>query len=240
MRKRYLHIVRLLGLVLLMASCGEEEYYYPSVKLELVTVKSGPDGTLQTLLPDEGAELAIVNDYTGSTISPNSSKRVLSNYEVASAEKGTDAAVIYSLQSVIVLEPKFKGDPDYGKISAKDPVDVVSIWIGRDYLNLILNVKVKGGVQHLFGLSGERQETESAGKMITLSLYHDANGDKEYYNRRAYVSIPLANLVEEKDEAIRIKFKYYTSDKEGNVVESDKYCNDDFEGFEYIPSGINK
>lgn len=50
MRIRKLHIVWFWGLLLLMSACGEDDYYYPSVKLEFVTVKAGTDGSIQTLI----------------------------------------------------------------------------------------------------------------------------------------------------------------------------------------------
>ena len=54
MRIRKLHIVWFWGLLLLMSACGEDDYYYPSVKLEFVTVKAGTDGSIQTLITDNG------------------------------------------------------------------------------------------------------------------------------------------------------------------------------------------
>ena len=236
MKRNKLHTIGLIGLLLLVVACGDDEYYYPSVKLEFVTVKSGSDGKLQTLLPDNGDEMLVSKDRTNSTISPNNSKRVLANYEVLS-HNGVASATIYSLQSLITMTPKFKGEEGYGELTKTDPVDVVSIWMGRDYLNIILSLNAKGGVQHVFDLLGEvQEESENGEKVVVLSLYHDAQGDAQYYNRRAYISVPLTKLVGEPDQIVRIKFKYYTSDKDGNIIESDKYCNSDFEGFEYIPS----
>ena len=57
------------------------------------------------------------------------------------------------------------------------------------------------------------------------------------YNRRAYISVPLTKYVDEENphQTIRIKFKYHTTDKNGVVVESSKYCDP---GFEYVP-GVN-
>ncbi|WP_077155441.1 NigD1/NigD2 family lipoprotein [Bacteroides bouchesdurhonensis] len=236
MKRNKLHSIWLMGLLLLVAACGDDEYYYPSVKLEFVTVKSGTDGKLQTLLPDKGDEMLVSKDRTNSTMSPNDSKRVLANYEVFSSN-GISSATIYSLQSLITLTPKLKGEQGYGELTKTDPVDVVSIWMGRDYLNMILSLKVKGDAKHVFDLLGEiQEESENGEQVVVLSLYHDAQGDAQYYNRRAYISVPLTKLVGKPDQIVRIKFKYYTSDKDGNMIESDKYCNPDFEGFEYIPS----
>lgn len=236
MNKVKLHTLWLLGMLFLMTACGDDDYYYPSVKLEFVTVKAGADGLIQSLLPDKGELLTVAKDRTGSTISPNSARRVISNYEV-NPEDAT--AVIYSLQSVVTPEPKGADDPAFEGGLKYDPVDVTSIWLGRDYLNMILNVKINinSGNQHVFGMIEESVEAEGDETVVTLSLFHDANGDEENYNRRAYISVPLTKYVDEENphQTIRIKFKYHTTDKSGVVVESSKYCDP---GFEYVP-GVN-
>ena len=49
MKRRKLHVIWLWGLLFLMTACGDDDYYYPSVKLEFVTVEAGEDGRIQTL-----------------------------------------------------------------------------------------------------------------------------------------------------------------------------------------------
>lgn len=228
MRKRKLHSVWLLGLLFLMTACGDDDYYYPSVQLEFVTVVAGDDGSIQTLIPDKGEPLPVLEDRTGSTISSNTSRRVMSNYEVL-----TGGVRIYSLQSLITPEPKPEDDPVYKDGVKTDPVEMVSIWLGRDYLNMILNLKVSTGKGHVFGIVEDVSELETKG-IVNMLLYHDANSDAEYYNRRAYISVPLAKYVngEASGRTIKIKFKYYTYDQNGVPVESDKYCDP---GFDYVP-----
>lgn len=234
MRFLKLHMVWMLGLLFLVASCKEDEYYYPSVRLEFVTVNSGSDGYLHSLITDKGESLQVSEDLTNSSIASNSSKRVLSNYEVVPTTEGVATAKIYSLQNLLILTPKKANDPAYAGGIKTDPVDVISIWVGGDYLNLILNVKQKGGIQHVLGMVEESVEDVAGKRVITLSLFHNAKGDLEYYNRRAYISVPLTNyVVEGLSQTIRIKFKYHTYDKEGKVVESDKYC---LPGFDYVPN----
>lgn len=228
MRKRKLHRVWLLGLLFLMTACGDDDYYYPSVQLEFVTVVAGEDGSIQTLIPDKGASLPVLEDRTGSAISPNTSRRVMSNYEVL--PKG---ARIYSLQSLVTPDPKPEDDPVYKDGIKTDPVEMVSIWLGRNYLNMILNLKVSTGKGHVFGIVEDISELETKG-IVNMLLYHDANSDAEYYNRRAYISVPLEKYVnaEKPDRVIKIKFKYYKYGEDGTGKESDKYCNP---GFDYIP-----
>ena len=216
MNKVKLHTLWLLGMLFLMTACGDDDdYYYPSVKLEFVTVKAGADGLIQSLLPDKGELLTVAKDRTGSTISPNSARRVISNYEV-NPEDAT--AVIYSLQSVVAPEPKGADDPAFEGGLKYDPVDVTSIWLGRDYLNMILNVKINinSGKQHVFGMIEESVEVEGDETVVTLSLTKYVDEENPH-------------------QTIRIKFKYHTTDKNGVVVESSKYCDP---GFEYVP-GVN-
>ena len=213
-----------------MTACGDDDYYYPSVKLEFVTVEAGEDGRIQTLIPDKGEVLTVSEDRTGSTISPNTSRRVMSNYEVLSGE---NTATIYSLQSLITPVPKPEDDPIYKDGIKLDPVEMVSIWLGRDYLNMILNLKVSTGKGHVFGIVEDVSELKTNG-IVNMLLYHDANSDGEYYNRRAYISVPLAQYIDEENpgRTIKIKFKYYTYDKDGSPIESDKYSDP---GFDYTP-----
>ena len=49
-----LYMIWLWGLLLLMAACGDDDYYYPSVKMEFVTIEAGDDGRIRTLIPDKG------------------------------------------------------------------------------------------------------------------------------------------------------------------------------------------
>lgn len=235
MKRRKLHIVWLWGLLLLMAACGEDEYYYPPVKFEFVTVVAGEDGRIQTLIPDKGEPLPVSEDRTGATIASEESRRLLSNYETIS-EGANATAKIYSLQSLVTPTPLPADDKAYENGIKKDPVEMVSIWMGRNYLNMILNLNVTTAKGHVFGIVEDTSELASEG-IVTLLLYHDANNDKGFFDRRAYISVPLLKYADEERPGgrITIKFKYHTSGKDGSApVLEEKYCNP---GFKYIPVG---
>lgn len=213
MKRIKLHRIWLWGILLLMAACGDDDYYYPPVKLEFVTVEAGEDGHIQTLIPDKGWALPVSQDRSGSTIASHTSRRLMSNYETVS-ENGVSKAVIYSLQALITPPPLLEDDPAYEGGLKYDPVEMVSIWMGRNYLNMILNLKVNTGKGHVFGIVEDVSQLEEE-SIVHLTLYHNANADAEFYNRRAYISVPLEKYSEEKrpEREIKIKFTYHAYDQ---------------------------
>ena len=222
--------------LLIAAACDDNEgYRYPSVKLELVTIVADGNGTIATLVPDEGDPLPVASDRTGTNIEADSERRVLSNYEVVEAD-GQPMADIYSLQAVITPAPQSPQDAKFDPAQMQDPVEVTSIWMGRNYLNMLLNVKVKGGTSHMFAvLKEELPATADSRRTVRLTLFHNANGDQELYNRNAYVSIPLQSVADDDGSPVRIEFCYYTRNDDGSVSLSEQYSGTGFAGFEYTP-----
>ena len=226
-----LHRLCMMGLLLLLLSC-EDEYHYPSVSLEFVTMLSDGEGRMNTLIPDKGDALPVLEDRTGSVITPLSSRRLLCNYE-----QTAQGARIYSLESLLTPIPKPVDDETYEDGIKTDPVEMGSIWMGRNFLNMILHLKVGMGTRHTFGMVEDLSELKDK-RIVTLLLYHDAAGDTEFYNRKVYLSVPLLKYVNplRHDKTLKIKFKYYTYDEEGHVVLSEKYCEP---GFDFTPESID-
>ena len=76
-------------LLCVLASCSDDDdYYYPSVKLDFLTAQAGADGSLQSILTDEGETLAVVEDASNTRIDANSSLRIVSNYGMAFTANG--------------------------------------------------------------------------------------------------------------------------------------------------------
>ena len=88
-------------LACLLTGCGDDDYHYPSVKLEFLTAFSGADGYLQSVVTDEGETLPVVEDKTKTNIEANASVRVISNYASEVTADGTAGAVLYALSGVL-------------------------------------------------------------------------------------------------------------------------------------------
>ena len=155
-------------LVFMLVSCGDDDdYHYPSVKLDFLTAQAGADGSLQSVLTDEGETLAIVEDASKTRIDANASARIVSNYGKAEAADGTSGVKLYAVLSAISPVPQ---SADKFKDGIKrDPADILSIWMGIDYLNIMLEIKSQNG-KHSLRTKSPRIKKQEPGRYVCLSI----------------------------------------------------------------------
>lgn len=213
----------LLGLVLLLSvvACKEDEYHYPDVRLEYLTAHSGADGYLETVLADDGTSYDVLNTVAAPHLVADSTLRIVANYETSETD-GTAGAWLYAAQAAISPFPLPVSAFKDGVKS--DPASVLSIWMGLDYLNIVLEVKAADGI-HTFHFVEERVEREAERCNVSLSLYHNAGHDPAYYTRRVYLSVPLRQYAADGIETVSLRFSL-----RNYAGETEAYT------FDYVPS----
>lgn len=206
--KKYCYWWILLLQVCLLAGCGDDDYHYPSVKLEFLTAFAGPDGYLQSVVTDEGETLPVVEDKTKTKIEANASVRIISNYASEMTADGTAGVVLYALNGVLSVTPRTADKFEEGVKT--DPADMLAIWMGRDYLNMTLEVKENG--EHKFHFVEDEVTVDAvAGRSeVHLTLYHDAKEEVQSYTRRAYASVPLRQYAVEGIREVMAHFSIRT------------------------------
>lgn len=210
-------------LVFLLASCGDDDYHYPSVKLEFLTAFSGSDGSLQSVLTDEGEQYPVLENASKLTIDPNSFVRIVSNYEPVKAADGVAGVKLYAALGTISPFP-LPADKFEDGVKT-DPVELQSIWMGIDYLNLLLGIKAQDGKHLLHFIEDEVVKDKSTGLVtVHLTLYHDAANDVLAYTKRAYVSVPLWQYAEEGVKKVAVTMDINTYSGETKTYQ-----------FEYLP-----
>lgn len=193
---------------LLLVACGEDDYHYPSVKLEFLTAYSGADGTLERVVTDGGEEYAVLVDDSHLHTRPDTLVRIISNYEGVYGEGG-EGVHLYAVSAAIAPIP-LPADRFPDGVKA-DPVDVLSVWMGRNYLNLMLTVKAQHG-KHKFHYVEDWVEvdTDARRSSVELTLYHDDGGDTQAYSQRAYCSIPLLQYTGEGIDTVDVSLHVHT------------------------------
>lgn len=211
-------------LICLLTACGDDEYHYPDVKLEYLTAFSDAGGDLESILTDEGTTYSVVEDASNIHINPNSSVRIVGNYGKIATADGNEGVKLYaSLNAVSPLPMPADKFKDGVK---KDPANILSIWMGLNYLNITLEVKAQNG-KHKFGFIEDEVITnaETGKSEVYLTLYHDAGDDVQAYTQRAYLSVPLQQYAVDGVQSVAVHFSLLTYS--GKVETYD---------FEYNPS----
>ena len=131
----------------------------------------------------------------------------LINYLSEEAEK---EAMLYNTQ--LVISPVPLPESKFKEIKT-DPVAIQSIWRGGNYLNLILQVKVKDQ-KHGYHFIENKLENKDGEQTLYLTLYHDRNNDIEGFNRKVYLSVPLWAYAGKLHKGDKIVFNIHTY-KEG-------------------------
>lgn len=193
----------------LLASCGDDDYRYPSVKQDFLTAFSGTDGRLESVLTDEGERLRIVEGASGLRVSADTAVRIVANYEtLAIGDDDVAGAKLYALLQTVSPVPLAAAEFEEGVKT--EPSEIQSIWRGYDYLNIIVKVKQQG--KHLFHfVEDEAVVDENSGRVkVRLTLYHDVSSSVQDYGKRAYLSVPLKQYMTEGVRGMDVRFRIYT------------------------------
>lgn len=210
----------LLWLTGLTTACGGDDYHYPDILQEYLTAHSGADGRLQTVLTDDGTLYDVLNAVTAPDETPDTTLRIVANYACEEDGVGGQGVRLYAAQTTVSPLPL---PADHFEDGIKtDPASVLSIWMGLDYLNIVLEVKTGGGDHTFHFVEDEvRWDETAARREVCLSLYHDAGDDPQYYTRRAYLSIPLAQYAMDDAASLSVRFSLlnYEGEEESYVFE---------------------
>ena len=196
--KRYCRGLLVAVLACLLAACGDD-YYYPSVRQDFLTAFSGADGRLETVLTDEGEIFRVVED---------AAIRIVANYETLTTDDKVAGVKLYALLQAISPVPLAADEFEEGVKT--EPSEVQSIWLGHDYLNIILKVKQQG--KHLFHfVEDEVSVDEASGRAkVRLTLFHDVTSATQDYSKRAYLSVPLRQYMIDGVQGVDVFFSVCT------------------------------
>ncbi len=201
--KRYF----ILFAVVLLTACGEEEYVFPDLITEMSCLRTDSKGFGTQIITDEGTIWHLQEGSRPDSLTADSLYRVVSRFApVADSE-----AVAYSFWKVI--SPLPKPESEYESIHM-DPVSIQSIWRSGDYLNMVLQVKVKDQEHELSFIDNGVVTNTDGSQTLTLSLFHDRKNDVEGFDQKFYLSVPLWHYQEKLNKGDAIVFQLYTY-KEG-------------------------
>lgn len=174
------------GICCLGACKGDDGYVYPEVQTEFVCLQTDETGTGVKLLTDKGETYSIQSRDGLGNLTPDTIYRTVSVFELLPDGKEVQ---LYSCKGIVSPNP-LRAEAFKSGVKT-DPVNIQSIWMSGNYLNMVLLVPVKEE-KHGFHFVDEGIWTADDGtKTLNLRLYHDNNDDYAAFTNRVYLSVPL-------------------------------------------------
>ena len=167
-----------------MTACGEDEYVYPDLVTEFSCLTTDAKGYGTQIVTDEGKVWHLQEGNRPNKLTPDSTYRVVSRF----APIDDTYATAYSLWKAISPIPQ--PENMYETIHT-DPVSIQSIWKSGNYLNLILQIKVKDKQHELSFIDNGIVANEDGTQTLTITLFHDRKDDVEGFDEKHYLSVPL-------------------------------------------------
>ena len=167
-----------------MTACGEDEYVYPDLVTEFSCLTTDTKGYGTQIVTDEGKVWHLQEGNRPNKLTPDSTYRVVSRF----APIDDTYATAYSFWKAISPIPQ--PENMYETIHT-DPVSIQSIWKSGNYLNLILQIKVKDKQHELSFIDHGIVTNEDGTQTLTLTLFHDRKDDVEGFDEKHYLSLPL-------------------------------------------------
>ena len=169
---------------MLLTACGEDEYVYPDLITEFSCLSTDAKGFGTQIITDEGKTWNLKEGNRPNKLTPDSTSRVVSRF----APIDDTYATAYSFWKTISPIPQ--PENMYETIHT-DPVSIQSIWQSGNYLNLILQIKVKDKQHELSFVENGIATNEDGSQTLTLTLFHDRKDDVEGFDEKHYLSVPL-------------------------------------------------
>lgn len=180
-------------LLLPVAGCEEEPQRLDDYFVDFATVKK--NGSSYRFQLDNGRILIpLETNYSG-----QEGQRVILNYAFLQG----DTVRIHSAGNILTGEVQSQGFPE--KL-VKDPVKIQSIWVGGDYLNMIIETEYHSKPHKVALLRNASSPT------VDLYFSHSREQDPPGYPQKMYASFLLSNLRTEKNPPISFRLFIQTYD----------------------------
>lgn len=218
--KMLLKTILFLFAATLMTACGEEEYVYPDLITEMTCLKTNSNGFGTQIITDEGKIWHLQEGNRPNKLKADTIYRVVSRFAPLTNSNATQAtAKAYAFHSVIAPLPKSANS--FNSIHT-DPVSIQSIWRSGDYLNMVLQIKVKDQEHDLTFVENGITADANGFQTLSLTLYHNRNNDVEGFEQKFYLSVPLWHYQNKLNKGDQIEFHLNTY-KEGTTTRTFTY-----------------
>ena len=183
-------IALLATLILSACSKDEDNGTYPRLRTEYFDVLIDADTVVQGITLDNGRYYPLNEGNTIKSQVADTIIRCIGQIEIAS---DSTFATIYSVTQAQCFAPS---EPNTYKpyIFYKNPVDVISAYKARHYINIIISSKIGGVKSHVYDIIKDSITTSHLTNKKTMHMtffHYKAEDELEGYSQHLYMSVPM-------------------------------------------------
>ncbi len=192
-------------ITLLFVQCDEDDDMYPSVLTDFMDIYTNNESVIDKIGVDGvSCILHLRNLVKGANLKSDTVYRAVGMYSLPDEE--TKSTYIYSLALIYSSYPV----PAENATNYKtDPLDIESAYRGGEYLNIVALPLVQDRSLHGFGFIKNEMKEKGGNKILSVTLAHNQNGDRESFPQRVYLSVPLGRYHLQKGDSIYFHANVY-------------------------------
>lgn len=199
--KTFKFIILLFICIFIATSCNDDDgYSLGEFRVNMATVKELESADNFYLQLDNGSKLWIA---VPAVVGTPKYERVIINYTLLSDSiDGYDHMIrLNGISSILTKDIAYIDPDDEVKQDSigNDPIKIISIWEGGDYMNIKFGFNYGETKQHLISLIADEPDFDITSEPIKLTFRHNKFNDPERYAIQDYVCY---NLKPYKDAAI--------------------------------------
>ena len=194
-----LGIIAIMTALTFFACNKDEEQAFPRLRADFFDVYIDADTAVQTITLDNGRTFPLNEGHTVKAQAADTIIRCYGQLEIAADSSYVTIYSIYPAQCFAPTPRNFYKPEVY----YKNPVNIVTVYKARHYINAIVACKMSGIKEHAFDFVKDSISinTLTQNKTMHLTLFHwKAEEEQEGYSQKQYMSAPMDESHYEADE----------------------------------------
>jgi hypothetical protein len=183
MKKKVITIV-LAALLIYACSDNDDNSDYPSLLTELVDAHTGGNARVSSIITDNGTTYYPTSSISTSTA--DTTFRCLCSFSIS--EEDSSKVNVYNIAQIFSQKAV---DASKIKDTSSDPVNIVSVWKSKRYINTTIGILTNDEGSHKYAFCIDSISCRTA--YIRL-IHHKPDEDRESYTKKVNLSLPLYNL----------------------------------------------
>ena len=200
-----------ISLLLLIVSCDDDIKSNENNHIDIATVQNPNLSTAFYFSLDNGDRL-YTNTANLLNYKPKDGQRIIANYSFIETSSATSNSININVRLNDVYEVLTKGifkiKPQQQDSIGNDQIEIKSMWIGSDYLNVEFEY-LGLSKTHYISLVSDSTKTFSDNK-IHLEFRHNANGDYPTYSKWGIASFNLRSIKPSNASVDSVKLAIHT------------------------------